>query len=99
MGDRPSEFRQLDVAIFNQMILNRLISSGTEEADIVYTQNASDVLEAVDQNPASIGFLLNPARIEQITSVALSGEKMPPKSTYFYPKVLSGLVINKHQQP
>jgi uncharacterized protein (DUF1015 family) len=98
MGDRPPEFRQLDAAIFNQMILNRLISSGTEEAEIVYTHNANDVLEAVDRNPASIGFLLNPARIEQITSVALSGEKMPPKSTYFYPKVLSGLVINKHQQ-
>lgn len=98
MGDRPLEFRQVDVAIFNQMVLNRLISSGTEEADIVYTHNANDVLEAVDQNPASIGFLLNPAKIEQITAVALSGEKMPPKSTYFYPKVLSGLVVNKHQE-
>jgi uncharacterized protein (DUF1015 family) len=95
MGDRPFQFRQLDVSIFNQMVLNRLVSSGTEEADITYTHNAGDVLEAVDQNPASIGFLLNSAKIEQITAVALSGEKMPPKSTYFYPKVLSGLVINK----
>jgi uncharacterized protein (DUF1015 family) len=98
MGDRPLQFRQLDVSIFNQMVLNRLISSGTEEADIIYTHNASDVLEAVDYNPAALGFLLNPAKIEQIIAVALSGEKMPPKSTYFYPKVLSGLVINKHQE-
>jgi uncharacterized protein (DUF1015 family) len=98
MGDRPPEFRQLDVSIFNHMVLSRLISSGTEEADIVYTHNASEVLEAADQNTASIGFLLNPAKIEQIIALALSGEKMPPKSTYFYPKVLSGLVINKHQE-
>lgn len=97
MGDRPLEFRQLDVSIFNQMVLSRLVSSGTEEADINYTHNAADVLAVVDHNPAAIGFLLNPARIEQITAVALSGEKMPSKSTYFYPKVLSGLVINKHQ--
>ncbi len=97
MGDRPLQYRQLDVSIFNQMVLNRLVSSGTEEADIIYTHNAGDVLEAVDCNPASIGFLLNSAKIEQIIAVALSGEKMPPKSTYFYPKVLSGLVINKHE--
>ena len=98
MGDRPPAFRQLDISIFNQMVLSRLVSSGIQETGIVYTQNANEVLEAVDQNPASIGFLLNPAKIEQVTAVALSGEKMPPKSTYFYPKVTSGLVINKHQE-
>lgn len=98
MGDRPPEFRQLDISIFNHMVLSRLVSSGTEEADIVYTQNAGEVMDAVDKNPASIGFLLNPAKIEQVTAVALCGEKMPPKSTYFYPKVISGLVINKHRE-
>ena len=43
-------------------------------------------------------FFLNPVKIEQIMQVALKGEKMPSKSTYFYPKVLSGLVINKFNE-
>jgi len=49
----------------------------------------------VDKDPLKIAFFLNPVKMEQIINVALGGNKMPPKSTYFYPKVLSGLVINK----
>ena len=40
---------------------------------------------------------LNPTRMDQVASVALAGETMPQKSTYFYPKALSGLVINPHE--
>jgi len=50
---------------------------------------------AVDKEDYQAAFILNPPKPEEITAVVQSGEKMPQKSTYFYPKLLSGLVINK----
>ena len=55
-----------------------------------------DVYEAfrmVDRNQADACFIMNPIKIQQLKDVALKGERMPPKTTYFYPKVLSGLTI------
>ena len=49
----------------------------------------------VDNNEADVGFVMNPVKISQLKAIALNGEKMPPKTTYFYPKVLSGLTVYK----
>jgi len=62
---------------------------------IKYSSNPFELIDAVDSDSSNAAFFLNPVKIQQIINVALSGNKMPPKSTYFYPKVLSGLVINK----
>ena len=50
--------------------------------------------EMVDHG-ANCAFILNPTKVEQIAAVAADGEKMPQKSTYFYPKLITGLVINE----
>jgi uncharacterized protein (DUF1015 family) len=63
-----------------------------------YSAEANDFIEEADNDPKSIAFFLNPVKMQQIIAVALNGNKMPAKSTYFYPKVLSGLVINKHEE-
>ena len=63
-----------------------------------YSADAEEFIKEVDNQPLGAAFFLNPVKIEQIISVALNGIKMPPKSTYFYPKVLSGLVINKLEE-
>jgi uncharacterized protein (DUF1015 family) len=51
-----------------------------------------------DKSSGSLAFIMNPVRVDAIIALALKGEKMPPKSTFFYPKVLSGLVIHKHEE-
>lgn len=98
IGDKPKEYRSLDVSILNYMVLKNIL--GLDLADkesFVYSPHVQDVIKEVDEHPQYIGFFLNPVKMEQIIAVALAGEKMPPKSTYFYPKVLSGLVINKFE--
>ena len=49
----------------------------------------------VNEHQADASFIMNPVKIEQLKAVALNGERMPPKTTYFYPKVLSGLTVYK----
>ena len=53
------------------------------------------MLKAVDKEDYQAAFILNPPKPEEILAVVQRGEKMPQKSTYFYPKLISGLVINK----
>jgi len=49
----------------------------------------------VERGKFKVAFLLNPTKPQQVKDIALAGMRMPQKSTYFYPKPLSGLVINK----
>jgi uncharacterized protein (DUF1015 family) len=59
-----------------------------------YTTVISDALASLKQREARLAFILNPTRIEQVRQVAEAGLIMPRKSTYFYPKVMTGLVLN-----
>jgi len=96
IGDKPKEYRCLDVAILNYLVLKNILGLDLDNLkNIVYSPDPYELLDSVDEDPAKIAFFLNPVKIQQIINVALSGNKMPPKSTYFYPKVLSGLVVNK----
>jgi len=96
-GDKPKEYRSLDVFILNHIIFSKIL--GLDPENLTDSTNLSfypSTQECITQaEDRSIAFFLNPVTIEQIISVALGGQRMPPKSTYFYPKVLSGLVINK----
>ena len=97
--DKPKEYRLLDVAILNHLILKKILGLDLEDKEnISFTPEAEEVIARVAGNQRQMGFFLNPVPVQQITAVALSGNKMPPKSTYFYPKVLSGLVINKFNE-
>lgn len=96
IADKPKEYRTLDVAILNYLVLKNILNLDLANLqDITYSPDSAEFMDQVDQDPLNIAFFLNPVKIEQIINVALGGNKMPPKSTYFYPKVLSGLVINK----
>jgi uncharacterized protein (DUF1015 family) len=77
-------------------VLKNILGIDSENKEcIVFNPDHELFVKEVDKDPALIAFFLNPVRFEQIASLALKGERMPSKSTYFYPKVLSGLVINK----
>jgi len=96
MPDKPKEYRSLDVAILNAIVLSKILGVDVENKEnLVFHPDADEFIAEVDTHPDYIAFFLNPVKIQQIIDVALGGNKMPAKSTYFYPKVLSGLVINK----
>lgn len=94
--DKPSDYKSLDISILNYIILEKIL--GLDLADkerLTFSHNSSELIGATDSDSSCIAFFLNPVKSEQITSLALKGQKLPAKTTYFYPKVLSGLVINK----
>lgn len=97
--DKPKEYRILDAAIFNYLVLKNILKLDlTNLPPIKYSPDPLEFIDAVDADPLNTAFFLNPVKIQQIINVAMSGNKMPPKSTYFYPKVLSGLVVNKFEK-
>lgn len=91
--------RQLDVSILHTLVLERIFGIDKEnmanQINLTYTRSADEALAAVDGKRANCCFLLNPTRVEEIREVAAAGDKMPQKSTYFYPKLTTGLVMNK----
>ncbi len=97
MFDKFPEYRNLDVSILNATVLERILDLDLEDKkSITFSPNTEELLQAAGNDFTLLVFFLNPTKIDQITAVALKGDKMPPKSTYFYPKVVSGLVVNKH---
>jgi uncharacterized protein (DUF1015 family) len=99
ISGKPKEHRTLDISILNYMVLKKILGIDLEDKEnLKFSPFAQDFIKEADNNPLNIAFFLNPVKIQQIISIALKGERMPSKSTYFYPKVLSGLVINKFDQ-
>ncbi len=94
--------RRLDVALL-QVTLDRLcgIDPATTAAGgrVVYTKSATEAIDWVDraEDGADAAFLLEPTPVADIAAVAEAGDVMPQKSTYFYPKPVTGLVINPHE--
>jgi uncharacterized protein (DUF1015 family) len=96
MSDKPDAYRSLDVSMLNAIIFKDILNFNPEDnPDIAYSPNAEEFIERVNSDDSCLAFFLNPVRMQQIIAVALKGERMPAKSTYFYPKLLSGLLINK----
>ncbi len=84
------EYRSLDATILKNFILDH---AGVKSEDIIYTKDMNEGVHMVNRKMATACFIMNPVRVEQLKAIALNGEKMPPKTTYFYPKVLSGLTV------
>ena len=61
---------------------------------LAYTRDEADARRAVDAGEAQAAILVRPTRLEQLAAVAMAGDVMPQKSTYFYPKLLTGMVFN-----
>ncbi len=91
----PAPLRSLDVTILREIIMNYGLGMDSENAEgkIGYTPHCGDALRKVIEGEAQIGFILNPTRVDQVRKAAELGHKLPQKSTYFYPKISSGLVL------
>jgi uncharacterized protein (DUF1015 family) len=91
-------YRRLDTAVLEALVLRGAL--GMSEDDIShlrgldYSKNLDDAIERVESGQADAGFFMRATPVEQVREVAAAGESMPPKSTYFFPKVPTGLVFN-----
>ena len=96
-------WRSLDVSVLHKLILEKLLGIGEKElADGSNIEYIKDVGNAVDESIEKVNrgqkqvlFFVNPTKMQQIQMVTAVGEKMPQKSTFFYPKMYTGLTINK----
>ncbi|MFH1201273.1 MAG: DUF1015 domain-containing protein [Candidatus Omnitrophota bacterium] len=91
--DGSSDYHRLDVVILHKLVLEKIF--GLRDEDVIFVKDEYEAINMVDEGNAEAVFLLNSTKINQIRSIALNNERMPPKSTYFYPKLLSGSVIHK----
>ncbi len=91
--DHQEPWRRLGVSILHELVFADLL--GWEElAELRYVQSAAELSDALCKGGYSLAALVMPASVDDIRQVSLTGERLPPKSTYFYPKLLCGLVIN-----
>jgi uncharacterized protein (DUF1015 family) len=86
------EYKTLDATILKSFVFDRI---KIKSEDIIYTKDIKQVIHIVDEAQADAGFIMNPVTISELKAIALNSERMPPKTTYFYPKVLSGLTVYK----
>jgi uncharacterized protein (DUF1015 family) len=96
LPDRSADWRNLGVSILHELVLNKLIREQFDTAalGIQYVHLVSEVLEGVQNRRCDLACLVPPATMDDVERIASKGERMPAKSTYFYPKLLTGLVLN-----
>jgi hypothetical protein len=87
-------WRSLGVSILHVVVPNRLLDQAGFSPQCRYVHKMDDVMEAMSSRQCQVAALVPPATMTQVEQIAGNLEKMPPKSTFFYPKVLSGLVFN-----
>jgi uncharacterized protein (DUF1015 family) len=94
-ADRDASWQSLDVVLVDFTIVRPLLTARSLHAEdaITYVRDADNAVEQVRSGAADLAVLLNPTRVEQVAAVARAGERMPEKSTYFYPKAPTGLVL------
>lgn len=93
--DRSINWKKLDVSILHNFVLKRILKIKETDGNISYLRDADLAAEKVGSGEYKLALFLNPTKLEQVRNIAQAGEKMPHKSTYFYPKLLSGVVVNK----
>jgi uncharacterized protein (DUF1015 family) len=92
-GNRSRAYREFGVSILNHIILDKLLGLTSKE-DVAYTVDFKEAYQQIKEGKYQLAFLLNPPQPEMIKAVADAQDRMPSKSTYFYPKIPAGLVIN-----
>jgi len=97
--DLSAPLRELDVNTLHLLILEHILGMAPEQQEIGdtvrYFEDEETVLQTLEKEEFQAAFLLNAPKAEEVLAIAAAGEKMPQKSTYFYPKLSSGLIVNK----
>ena len=98
-----SAWRTLDVSVLHKLILEKLLGIDEERiakgGNLEYVKDTDDAVDnsisQVDAGQKQVAFFMNPVKMQQLKTVTDAGERMPQKSTYFYPKMYTGLTIQK----
>jgi uncharacterized protein (DUF1015 family) len=97
--DLSAPLRELDVSTLHLLILEHILGMAPEQQEsgdrVRYFEDEETVLQTLEKEEFQAAFLLNAPKAEEVLAIAAAGEKMPQKSTYFYPKLSSGLLVNK----
>jgi uncharacterized protein (DUF1015 family) len=103
LPDMPEPYRRLDTAVLEALVLKGPL--GLDEDDIShlrglgYARSFDEARECVESGAFDVGFFLRGIPVSQIQAIAAAGVNMPPKSTYFFPKVPTGLLFNPLTDP
>ncbi|MCG8376148.1 MAG: DUF1015 domain-containing protein, partial [Chlorobiales bacterium] len=95
LGDSvPGPLLQLSVVVLHELILQRMLGITPEamrsQANLVYEEDDRKVFDAVENGDIQVGFIVKPTTVQQVRDISQAGEVMPQKSTYFYPKIMTG---------
>jgi uncharacterized protein (DUF1015 family) len=95
---KPEPYRRLDSAILETLVLKGLAGLSDHDIDarngLEYAKSVPDALAMVDDGAYDVAFIQRPVPVEQVKAIAETDENMPPKSTYFFPKVMTGMVFS-----
>jgi len=92
-GNRSQTYRELGVSILDHVVFDGVLSEA-RDIEIAYTVDIEEARQQVGEGKYQLAFLLHPPDVKMVKAIADSQDRMPAKSTYFYPKVPAGLVIN-----
>jgi uncharacterized protein (DUF1015 family) len=97
--DLSAPLRELDVSTLHLLILEHILGMAPEQQEsgdtVRYFDDEETILQTLEKEEFQAAFLLNAPKAEEVLAIAAAGEKLPQKSTYFYPKLSSGLIVNK----
>ena len=95
---KPPALQTLDVTLLHGLIIEKILGidekAQENQLNLKYVKNADELLKRVESGEAQLGFFMNPTPVKQVKEAAETGERMPQKSTYFFPKIVTGLVLN-----
>lgn len=100
-SDEPEDLQALDVAQLHALVIRRLLEIDAKQSGqqqyVAYTVDVDAARNRVDSGEFDLAFFVNAVKMDQVRGLAEKGVRLPQKATYFYPKLLSGLVINKFE--
>ncbi len=94
-GEHSSTYKRLDVSILEHVIIENILGLQNDSEDITYTPDTRHAVKLVQTGQYQLAFILSPMSVSTIKVISDAGDRMPRKSTYFYPKLPTGLVMNR----
>jgi hypothetical protein len=91
--DHSPEWRDLGVSVLHRLVVETILG-GSGQVPTKYVHKIEEVAEGLRSGQYPLAALVMPATVDHVRTISLQGDRMPAKSTYFYPKLLSGLVVN-----
>ena len=93
-SNHPQAYKEFSISLLNHIILDKILGVEAGEEGIVYTVDVGEAYQQIKEGEYQLAFLSNPPQPETIKTIVDAKDRMPRKSTYFYPKLPTGLIIN-----